>query len=120
MNERLVVISHTDGEVGVTLGNNYRYFVTPCDLTVIFVTASASADDAGLTVDINDDGSGVITGVDAATKATPGTWKSVHAGGTNAPVFIAAGSVVALDANNAAADTRVHVEIWALAGEKFA
>jgi len=117
MNERLVVISLTDGEVGVTLGNLYRYFTTPFDLTVIYVTASPSADDADLTVDINDDGSAAISAIAAATKATPGTWKSVHMGGANAPVFIAAGSVVSLDANSAAADTRIHVQIWALAGE---
>lgn len=119
MNERLVVISSTDGEVGVTLGALYRYFTTPCDLTIIFVTASPSADDADLTIDINDDGSAAISALVCATKATPGAWKSVHMGGANAPVFVAAGSVISLDANSAAADTRIHVQIWALTGEVF-
>lgn len=119
MNERLVVITVDQGEVGVTLSANFRYFYVPCDLTVVYVTASPNADDAGLTIDINDDGSGVITAVDCSDADVPGTWKSTHMGGTNTPVTIAAGSKVSLDANNAAADTAVHVEIWALAGEKF-
>ena len=38
MNERMVVLSFDDGEVGVTLGANYRYFTLPFALTVIFVT----------------------------------------------------------------------------------
>lgn len=119
MNERLVVLCFNDGEVGVTLSTNFRYFTTPCDLTVIYVTASPSANDAGLTIDINDDGSTAIAAVTCDTAATPGTWKSTHMGGTNDPVRIAAGSVCSLDANNAAANTRTYVEIWALASEVF-
>jgi hypothetical protein len=120
MNENLVVLSFDDGEVGVTLSTNYRYFTVPCDMTVVYVEANCSVNDTGLTVDINDDGSGVITAVDAATAATPGTWKSVHMGGANAPVKIAAGSVCSLDANSAAANTRISVQIWALTGEVWA
>lgn len=119
MNEKMIVLDFDDGEVGVTLGANYRYFTVPCDLTVIYVSASPSTNDADTTVDINDDGSGVITAVSSAVAATPGTWKSTHMGGTNAPVTIAAGSVCSLDANSAAANTRLHVEIWALTGEVF-
>lgn len=120
MNERLVVLSFTDGEVGVTLGDNYRYITIPFDLTVIYVSVSASADDAGLTVDINDDGADAITAVDASDADAPGTWKSTHVGGSNDPVHIDAGSDISLDANSAAADTRVTVQIWALTGEVFA
>lgn len=120
MNERLVVLDFVEGEVGVTLSTLFRYLTIPCDLTVIYVCASPSADDTGLTIDINDDGTGVITAVDAATKATPGTWKSTHMGGTNAPVTIAAGSVISFDANSAASGTRVGIQVWALTGEVFA
>ena len=120
MNDRLVVLSFHDGEVGVTLSTNYRYFTVPCNLTVVYMTASASANDTGLTIDLNDDASTAIAAVDAADADVPGTWKSTHMGGTNAPVNIAAGSVCSLDANAAAANTRVHVEIWALTGETFA
>lgn len=118
MNERLVCMTFDEGEVGVTLGALYRYFTVPFDLTIVAVCISPSVDDAGLTIDINDDGTGVIEAIAGATKATPGMWKSTHiAGGTNAPVRIAAGSVVSLDANSAAADTRILVQIWALVGE---
>lgn len=118
MNERMICITLDEGEVGVTLGANYRYFTTPpFDLIVVYMTASPSTDDADLTVDLNDDGTGVITAVDASDADAPGTWKSTHVGGTNAPVNIAANSVCSLDANDAAANTRIMVQIWALAGE---
>ncbi len=117
MNERLVVLSFADGEVGVTLGANYRYITTPYDMTIIFVSASPNVDDASATVDINDDGTGAITAIDISDQNVPGTWKSKHMGGTNSPVFVAAGSLLSLDANSIAANTTVLVHIWALAGE---
>lgn len=117
MNERLVVLQFQDGQVGITLGDNYRYFYVPYDLTVVYMEAGASADDAGLTVDLNDDGSAAIAALACATAATPGRWKSTHVGGTNEPVRIAAGSLCTLDANSAAADTDIAVTIWALTGE---
>lgn len=119
MNERLVVFDLVDGEAGVTLGANYRYFTVPCDVTVVYVTASPSANDTGLNVDINDDGSGAITAIVCAVKDTPGTWISTHFGGAQTPVRIAADSKVSLDANAAAADTVIHVQIWALSGEAY-
>lgn len=119
MNERLVVLNYDNGEVGVTLGDNYQYDTIPCDLTIIYVAAAPMADDTGLTLDINDDGSAAISAIACATAATPGTWKSTHMGGTNSPVRIAAGSVISLDANAAAANTVLHVSIWALTGEVF-
>jgi hypothetical protein len=117
MNERMTVLSFTDGEVGITLGDNYRYFTVPVDLTVVYIAASPNADDAGLTIDLNDDGAAAVAAVACPTAAVPGRWRSTHVGGTNAPVRIAAGSVCSLDANAAAVDTRIHVEIWALTGE---
>jgi len=117
MNERLLELCLEAGEVGVTLGNTFKYYTTLIPLTIVGVVAGASADDAGLTVDINDDGTGVITAIACATAATPGTWKSTHLGGANAPVQVAAGSVLSLDANNAAADTRLHVSLLCLTGE---
>lgn len=120
MNERLVVLDFVEGEVGVTLGANFRYFTAPCDLTVVFMTCSPSVDDAGLTIDVNDDGSGVIAAVDCADQNVPGTWKSTHVGGSETPVRIAAGSLVSFDANNAAANTRAFIQMWCLTGEVFA
>src|SRR5512139_927026 len=117
MNERLITVAIEAGEVGVTLGNTFKYITALVPLTVVGVVCSASADDAGLTVDINDDGSGVITAIACATAATPGTWKTTHIGGTQTPVHIAKDSVISFDANNAAADTRLRVELLCLTGE---
>jgi hypothetical protein len=117
MNERLLEICLEAGEVGVTLSTTYKYYTALVPLTIVGVVAAASADDPGLTVDINDDGTGVITAIACATAATPGTWKSTHLGGTNAPVQVAKDSVLSLDANNAAVDTRLHVSLLCLIGE---
>jgi hypothetical protein len=117
MNERLSVMTFDEGEVGVTLGALYRYFYVPVDITIVEVIASPSVDDADLTIDINDDGTGAITAVSCADKDVPGRWQSTHFGGTNAPVTIAADSLCSLDANDAAANTRIMVQIWYLTGE---
>jgi hypothetical protein len=117
MNERLVVLDSIDGEVGITLGANYLYMtLPPVPGTIVFVSVAPSADDAGATIDINDDGTGVITGLDASDQNVAGTWNSTHFGGTNAPVEVAASSVLSLDANSIDAGTRVHVQIWLLVG----
>jgi hypothetical protein len=105
---------------GGALGALDFYQNVPCDLTIVYVCAAADTDDTGLTVDINDDGSGVITGIDAADKEDPGEWKSTHVGGTNDPVVVAAGSELSFDANNAANATTVHISIWALISEVWA
>jgi hypothetical protein len=118
MNERLIVLSVETGEVGTTLGAAFYFTKIPTDITIVGVSCAPSADDAGLTIDINDDGTGVITAIDCSDQDAPGEWKSTHFGGTNTPVSIAAGSEISLDANNAAANTRVWVNIWALVGEK--
>jgi len=53
----------------------------------------------GFTIDIQDDGSDVIAAIAADTALTPGTWKSVHMGGEEDAVHIAAGSEVEIDLN---------------------
>jgi len=116
----LFTISFVEGEVGVTLGALFRYFTLDFPFTIVGVTCSPSADDAGLTIDINDDGSAAIDGIVCATKATPGTWKSTHLGGAQTPVAVAAGSVISFDANSAAADTRVGIVMTCLLGAKNA
>ncbi len=117
MNERLIEIALEAGEVGITLGDAYKYYTTLVPLTIVGVVCSASANDADLTVDINDDASAAIVAIACATAATPGTWKSTHLGGTNAPVQVAAGSVLSLDANAAAINTRLRVGLLCLTGE---
>lgn len=72
------------------------------DMTVVGVSLCAEAfagTPTGFDVDVQDDGGDVITGVDASTAGTPGTWKSVHMGGSESAVHIAAGSSVEVDVN---------------------
>lgn len=118
MNEKLTVLNFQDGQVGLTLSTLYRYFYVPFDVTVVYMEAGASADDTGLTVDLNDDGTTAIAALACATAATPGRWQSTHVGGTETPVRIAAGSLCSLDANSAAVDTDICVTLWCLVGEK--
>ena len=113
----LAVITLSNGEAGVTTSALYQYYTVPCACTIKYVCAAPNADDADLTVDINDDGTAVISAISCAVKATPGTWKSTAMGGANAPVQVAAGSVLSLDLNNAASGTAIMVSIWLDAAE---
>lgn len=116
MNQTLNVLQFQDGQVGITLSTLYRYFYIPYDFTLVYMEAGASADDAGLTVDLNDDGTVIVAALACATAATPGRWRTTHVGGTETPVPIAAGSLMTLDANAAAADTDICVTLWGLTG----
>jgi hypothetical protein len=72
------------------------------DMTIVGVSLCAEAftgTPSGFNVDVQDDGSDVITGVAANTAGTPGTWKTPHVGGSEAPVHVAAGSSVEVDVN---------------------
>lgn len=118
MNERMNSWIVDRGEVGVTLSTLYSYWYSPpYPVTVVYMTVSPNTDDASATIDLNDDGTGVIEGVDASDADVPGTWKSTHVGGTNAPVRVAANSKMSLDANSAASGTAFHVQIDYLVGE---
>jgi len=81
----------------VAMGDNEVAWTTPINITIVSVSAAATADDTGALVQIVDDGTDVIANVDAHLTATPGTWLSTAVGGTNAPVEIAADSVIELD-----------------------
>jgi hypothetical protein len=50
-------------------------------------------------VDVQDDGTDVITALTANTAGTPGTWLTPALGGTETPVHIAAGSDIEIDVN---------------------
>jgi hypothetical protein len=119
MNERLVKTSYT--LVDPTEGNPIEalefYYDAIFDETIVAVSVSPQVDDTGATLDIDDDGTNVIAAVDASDQNVPGTWKSTHVGGTNAPVHIAAGSKVSFDINAGANGTAFHVVVWALLGE---
>jgi hypothetical protein len=77
-------------------------FQTLEQMTIVGVSLEAEAFTGTPTtfdIDIQDDGTDVITAVAASTALTPGTWKSTHFGGTNAPVTIAKDSEVEVDVN---------------------
>lgn len=120
MNERLVPLCFTAGETGETLGANFLYWYQGVSCVIVGVECAPSVDDSDLTIDINDDGSAAVSAVDCADQNVPGTWYSTHMGGTETPVAVAADSLMSLDANSAAADTRVHIVIWILLGEMMA
>lgn len=121
MNDRLVCISKTltDPDESAGLSTNEAYFYTPVDLTIVSISVAPEEDDADATLDINDDGTGVITAISCADADVPGTWKARGYGGLNAPVVITAGSKVDFDLNDAAVANVFNVDIWALAGEVF-
>lgn len=119
MNERLTMISFTivDPTEGNAISTLQYYFDAIVDMTIVAVSVAPEVDDASATIDIDDDGTNVITAIDASDANVPGTWKSTHVGGTETPVHIAAGSLVSFDANSAAAATAFHVVVWAIMGE---
>ena len=109
MNERLVSIPFklVNPAEGGALGALDYYLNVPFDCYIVYVSAGADTDDAGLTFDINDDGAAGIAAIDCADKEDPGEWISTHFGGTNDPVYVAAGSELSFDANNAANATTI-------------
>ena len=77
-------------------------FNVPVGITILGVSLCSAAfgDSASaFTIDIQDDGTDVITGVAANTAGTPGTWYTPPLGGTEDPVHIAADSDVEIDFN---------------------
>jgi hypothetical protein len=102
------------------LSTLFAYINVPFDCTIVYVCAAASADDASLTLDINDDGTGIIEGIDCAAKEDPGEWKSTHVGGSETPVRVAAGSELSFDANSAANATTINGYILVLTSDVYA
>lgn len=119
MNERLICIPIPAIYPGASaaLGANFGYYYCRHDLTIVYVTAAPSTDDADLTLAINDDGSAVIAAFACADADVPGEWESTHVGGSSAPVKIAAGSKISFTAANAANGTSIIGYMLALVGE---
>jgi hypothetical protein len=122
MSERLQTF--TVSNQGQAAANNVHNLLFLQDMTLVGVSVCAEAftgTPTGFNIDVNDDGSGVITAVAANTAGTPGSWKSTHFGGTAAPVHVAAGSKVSLDVNFSGGSSPTadyEVTLWALAGTK--
>ena len=91
----------------------------PFQATLVYVSVSPFEDDGGANIDVLDDGTDIVTNVDASDHDVPGEWASVHAGGTNAPVSIAAGSEMIIDVNAAAVANRFDVTLLFLTGEAW-
>jgi hypothetical protein len=121
MNERLmhVCITLTDPDESAALGAGDSYFYAATEMKIVYVSAAPLEDDTGADIDINDDGSGVITAVDCSDADVPGTWKAEGYGGDEDPVTIAAGSKVSIDGNDFANGNAAYVHIWYLAGSIF-
>jgi hypothetical protein len=121
MNERLVAytFSAADPTEGAGLGALAVYFMLPFAATLIYASGAPYVDDGGLTMDVHDDGSEIIAGLAMATKNAPGEWISTHAGGTQTPVAIAAGSEMTVDFNAAANGNRVDIQFLFLTGESW-
>jgi hypothetical protein len=121
MNENLVTYTFSVGNPteAVALGDNALYFMVPFGATLVYVSAAPYEDDASATLDINDDGSTIITALTCADKDVPGEWISTHCGGTETPVEIAAGSVCDFDFNSAAAGNRFAIVMLMLQGETW-
>lgn len=121
MNERLVAynlnIADPTEASGITTAA--CMVMVPFACTLIYVSVSPYADDDGATIDIQDDGTDIVTAVDASDHDVPGEWISIHAGGTETPVAIAAGSEIEVDANAVAVGNRLDVTLLFLTGESW-
>lgn len=119
MRERLCEhsISLTDPDETGSMSTLEGYWTVPFNITIVGVSVAPLEDDTGATLDIDDDGSNVITAVDASDADVPGTWLATGFGGSNEPVAIAADSKIAFDLNSAAAANVFYVSVWYLVGE---
>lgn len=118
MNENLVTYNWQvyNPNNGAAIGASAIFFPVPFTATLVYASVSPFADDSGATVDIQDDTVDVVTAINASDHDVPGEWISTHCGGANAPVQIAAGSMLELDLNNVANGNRLDVTLVFLQG----
>ncbi len=121
MNERLIAYNLNIGDPDETAAvtTAAAYIMVPFGATLIYVSVSPFEDDTGANIDILDDGVDIVTNIDASDHDVPGEWISVHAGGTQTPVAIAAGSEIVVDVNLGAAANRFDVTLLFLTGESW-
>jgi len=114
MKERLVHFSLTivDPDDAAGLSVLEAYFTALVKMTIVAVSVAPSIDEGSGTLDIDDDGVNVISGIVAATQNTPGTWISTRLGGTETPVVIAQGSLVSFDFNSYTIAVSAIVDVW--------
>lgn len=121
MNERLTIINRAlvDPTEGNSIGALEGYIDALVDMTIVGLSVSPQVDDAGATVDVDDDGTNIITAIDASDQNVPGTWKTTAlGGGTNTPVNVAAGSKISFDINAGANGTAFNIDLYVMIGEE--
>ncbi len=120
MNENIVSYTFSLGDPteGNTVSTNALYFMVPFGATLIYVSVAPWDDGTG-TLDINDDGTGIVAAVDATDKDVPGEWISTHCGGTETPIAIAAGSICDFDINTGDAANRYDICMLMLQGSAW-
>lgn len=121
MNERIITynLNLTDPDQTSALSGSAAFIPMPVSATLIYAAIAPFEDDAGATMDIQDDGTDIVTAVDASDHDVPGEWISTHCGGSQTPVSIAAGSMIEIDLNSAAAGNRFDITLWFLTGETW-
>jgi hypothetical protein len=121
MNERLIAytLNITDPDESAAVSQSATMVMIPFDATLVYASVSPFEDDTGAVMDIQDDGTDIVTGIDASDHDVPGVWKSTHCGGTNAPIQIAAGSELELDFDAGAAANRFDVVLLFLTGSNW-
>ncbi len=85
----------------------------PRGITIVAVSycpQSHTGTPTNSTIDIIDDGVDVISAITVATAGTPTLWKSKAVGGTAAPVFVAANSVLGIALNFTAGSSPTAVD----------
>lgn len=121
MNDRLVTFTFTSEAQAA--GSAVHAFQPWNDITIVAVDLypeEFSGSPTAFNIDIQDDGTDVITGIDANTAGTVGTWRSTHTRGSNDPVTIKGGSKVSIDVNftgGTSPTADYTITIYALMGE---
>lgn len=121
MSDRMVAFTFSNQAQGDADGVHTLYAMRT--LTIVGVSLCAEAftgTPTAFDVDVQDDGTDVITAVTASTAGTAGTWKSKHLGGTNDAVEVAAGSEIEIDINftgGSSPTADYDVTLWCLLGE---
>lgn len=117
MNERLITYTLSLFDPNGTLSTSAWLGMVPFTATLVYASVAPHEDDSGATIDIQDDGTDIVTAISAADHDVPGEWITTHCGGSETPVAIAAGSELEIDVNAAAATSRFDVTMVFLQGE---
>lgn len=122
MQERLVPI-HFDFAAVADADSVYEIDI-PVQCTIVgveYTLHTVTGSPTGANIDIQDDGTDAITAIALAafTALSKASWKSIDMGGANAPVEVAAGSILAIDLNLAGGTSPtagLNGDIWVLLG----